>query len=241
MFKITTVDHGSGQVVIKPFTWSYSRLKSFETCPKRHWHEDIAKDVPRDASPVLDKGNDVHIAIARYLTKDIPIKAGGHIEEPLAAEMRRWCDMIKAVQVGQLHVEQKLGMTRELKGCAFFAKDVWYRGVSDVTRVVGPVAAAVDWKTGKVKEDGTQLALMAACIMAHYPEVQKVRTEFVWLEHNKSSRADFARSDMTTLWAHMLPRIAQLETATKNSEFPAKPGGLCKGWCPVKQCAHWSP
>ena len=29
----------------KSFAWSYSKLKNFETCPKRSWHLDVARDI----------------------------------------------------------------------------------------------------------------------------------------------------------------------------------------------------
>ena len=41
----------------KPFAWSYSRLKNFEVCPKRHFHVDIAKDFREEEGESLVWGN----------------------------------------------------------------------------------------------------------------------------------------------------------------------------------------
>jgi hypothetical protein len=113
-----------------------------------------------------------------------------------------------------------------------------FRGVADVLKINGPVALAIDWKTGKIVEDSQQLALMAACIFAHHPGVQKIRTEFAWLKEDASSRADFDRNEMARMWANLWPRIEALERAHKTTTYPAKPGALCRRWCPVKSCPH---
>jgi spore coat polysaccharide biosynthesis protein SpsF (cytidylyltransferase family) len=44
----------------KPFAWSYSKLKNYEVCPKRHWHVDVKKDFKEAESEALKQGNLVH-------------------------------------------------------------------------------------------------------------------------------------------------------------------------------------
>lgn len=100
------------------------------------------------------------------------------------------------------------------------------------------MALVADWKTGKILEDSVQLALMAQCVFAHHPEVQRVRSEFIWLKEDATTRADFSREDMVKLWVSLNPRIAALEHAHNTTTYPAKPGSLCRRWCPVKACPH---
>jgi hypothetical protein len=215
----------------KPFAWSYSRLKNFETCPKRHWHLDLQKDVKGDDSEQLRWGNQVHKAAAKRLTLGTPLPMG-------MDTLGEWCDRLLAVDTPK-QVELKLAITRDFAPCDYFAKDVWFRGVADVLMVDGNAGIALDWKTGKILEDGVQLALMAACIFGHNPDVQKVRTEFVWLkEGGVTTREDFDRDTMAVMWRHIWPRIEMLENAYKTTSYPAKPGYLCRKWCPVKQCPH---
>lgn len=218
----------------KAFTWSYSRLKNFETCPKRHWHIDIQKDVKEDESEQLTWGNLVHTSLANRLSKGTPLGRGMEAYES-------WCKKIEAgvTSQGKLLVEQKLAINADFSPTTYFAKDVWYRSVADVIVLQGPVALAVDWKTGKILEDAVQLALMACCIFAHYPEVQKIRTEFIWLKEDATSRADFSRQDMISVWRGLWPRIEQLRRAHETSSYPPKPGALCRRWCPVRKCPHY--
>ncbi|HLL29018.1 MAG TPA: PD-(D/E)XK nuclease family protein [Xanthobacteraceae bacterium] len=218
----------------KPFTWSYSRLKNFETCPKRHYHLEVAKDVKEEESEQLLWGNQVHAACAARIAKNTPLPITMTSFEP-------WCQKILAGadQPGvRILVEQKLAITKEFGPCGFFDAPVWFRAVGDVIKVAGPVALIVDWKTGKIVEDSVQLALAAACVFAHYPEVQKVRSEFIWLKENASTREDFTREGMVELWKGLWPRIESLKHAYETNSYPAKPGRLCRNWCPVKQCPY---
>jgi hypothetical protein len=216
----------------KPFAWSYSKLKNFESCPKRHWHIDIAKDVKEEDSEQLLWGNMLHKAAAKRLTVGTPLPAGMDTVE-------WWCSRLLA-SPGTILAEQKLAITKDFGPCEWFAKEAWYRGIADVLKINGDVALAIDWKTGKILEDAVQLALMAACIVAHHPTVMKIRTEFVWVKEgpNVSSRDDFDRNHMAVVWRNLWPRIEQLEHAHNTTSYPAKPGRLCRKWCPVTVCPH---
>lgn len=216
---------------MKAFAWSYTKLKNFESCPKRHWHVDIQKDVKEEESEQLLWGNMLHKAAAKRLTVGTTLQPG-------MDKLEEWCQRL-LTGPGVILVEQKLAITKDFGPCEWFAKEAWYRGIADVLKIHGPVALAIDWKTGKIIEDAVQLALMAACIFAHHPDVQKIRTEFVWLkEGGVSSREDFDRNAMATVWRNLWPRIEALEHAHNTTSYPAKPGYLCRKWCPVTSCPH---
>jgi len=215
----------------KPFAWSYSKLKNFETCPKRHYEIDVAKNIKEEDSDELKWGNTIHKSAAKHLGEGAPLIQGTEVLQP-------WCDRIKAGG-GTILVEQKLAITRDFGKCDWFDRNAWYRGIGDVIKIVGDVALVVDWKTGKILEDSVQLALMAQCVFAHHPEVTHVRSEFVWLKEDASSREDFSRDDMAGLWRLLWPRLELLEHAHNTTTYPAKPGRLCRKWCPVQSCPHW--
>jgi len=229
MMPTVTTTHRSG----KPFTWSYSRLKNFEVCPKRHWEIDIAKNVKEEEGESLIWGNRVHKAAADFLGKGTPLTTEFAVLAP-------WCARLLAgVTPGSnLLVEQKLAITKEFGPTGYFDRPVWFRGVADVLLISGPVALAIDWKTGKILEDSVQLALTAQCCFAHHPEIQKIRTEFVWLKEDASSRADFAREDMPGLWRSIWHRVEALEQAFTTTTYPATPNKLCRKYCPVTSCPH---
>lgn len=227
--QIVTTRRGGGAVK-KAFAWSYSKLKNFESCPKRHFHIDVQKDVKEEESEQLQWGNEVHKALADRLAKKTPLPVPMKAYEPWIARIEK--------TPGEILVEQKLAITADFAPCTFFDNKAWYRAVGDVIKVTGPVALIADWKTGKIIEDSMQLALSAACVFAHYPSIQKVRSEFIWLKDDASSRADFGRDDMPRMWKGLWPRIEALKHAHETGEYPAKPGYLCRNWCPVVKCKH---
>lgn len=214
----------------KPFTWSYSRLKNYATCPKRHWHIDIVKNIVEEKSDELKWGDEVHDKLAKRLAKKKPLPN-------TMKDYEKWCAGIEQMP-GDLQVEQKYGIREDFAPCTFFDSKVWYRGIADVAVVKAPRALAVDWKTGKVVADSQQLALMAACLFAHYPQIEQVDTIFMWLKDDARTHEVFKRSEMPAMWNALMPRIKEYKQAVDHDEFPAKPGGLCKRWCPVDTCPH---
>jgi len=214
----------------KAFSWSYSKLKNFETCPKRHYHVDVVRDIKEEEGEALQWGNAVHKALADRVAKSAPLPKA-------MLEYEKWAERV-LTGGGNILVEQKLAIRKDFGATSWFGDDAWYRGIGDVIKIVGPVALIVDYKTGKVIEDGSQLALMAACVFAHHSDVRKVRSEFVWLKEDATTRADFTREGMADIWRGLWPRIEALEYAQKTLTYPAKPGALCKRWCPVTVCPH---
>lgn len=216
----------------KPFTWSYSKIKNYEACPKKHWHIDIVKNVKEEESDILAWGNLVHEKMAKRLGKD---------KVPLPKEMEQFEHHATGIErvPGSLFVEQKYGLTKDFAGCKYFDSRVWYRGVGDVVCVYKERAIITDWKLGKVLEDSVQLALMAACVFGHFPEVKQVDTIFQWLAYDARTHEVFKRDDMPGVWAAILPRVHQYQAAVENEEFPAKPSGLCRRHCPVSVCPYY--
>lgn len=217
----------------KPFAWSYSKLKNYEDCPKRYYAVDVAKQYKEsDDNEHLKYGNLVHESLAEAINAE---------HKPLPKNLKHlqpWVDKVLAGAKGTILVEQQMAITKDLKKTSWFGDDAWYRGIGDVVKIVGPVAIVIDWKTGKILEDGIQLALMAQCVFAHHPQIQKIRTKFVWLKEDAVTDADFTREDMVGVWAGLLPRVTTLRNAHEAMDFPPKPGGLCRKFCVVESCPH---
>ncbi len=225
---------GLGKTQKKEFAWSYSKLKNFMSCPKKHYEVDLAKNYAEEANDdpntPLNWGNRAHEALALALTTNQPIADEFKDFQP-------WVDRVYAGP-GQLLVEQKYAIDRDFGPTTYFAKNVWYRGIGDVVRIDGPVALVLDWKTGKILVDSVQLMLMAQCIFSHYPDVKRVRSEFVWLKDDCTTPEVFTRQEVADNWVHLMERVNALEMAHKLQDYPPKPSGLCKKWCPVTSCIY---
>ncbi len=212
----------------KEWSWSYSKLKNFEVCPKRMYEVDIAKTYQDAGGEALLWGNAVHDALAKALKNNAPLP-------PEMAQYQYWVDRVKRGS-GELFVEQKYAINRMFQKTGYFSPDVWYRGIGDVVRIAGTMALVLDWKTGKILEDSVQLMLMAQCLFSHYPEITHVRSSFVWLKDDCETPELLTRQEVADQWIGLLDRVNGMEEAHKTLNYPPKPGRLCRSYCPVTSC-----
>jgi RecB family exonuclease len=216
----------------KAFSWSFSKLKNFETCPRRYYEVDINRNY-KESSEQLDWGNEVHAKLAQACE--------GKAELPISMQpYQKYVNTVRNM-AGELKVEQKYAITKDMQPTAWFAPNAWYRGVADVARILPEHIIALDWKTGKVPKENphTQLMLMAQCLFSHFPTTQQVTTAYVWLNEDAQTPHVYTRAEVAQNWLELLPRVQRLEEATIKQEFPPKPGGLCRSYCPVQSCPFW--
>lgn len=218
---------------MKPFAWSYSALNQFETCPRQYHRLRVLKDIIEAPSPQMADGNRQHKML------ELRIKDG----KPLPSDMKgleTLCQRVERIPA-TIVTEQKIALTEELKPTTYFAKDVWLRGVLDLAAIKSPRAYIIDYKTGKRKPDSTQLMLFAGMAFAQYKAVSTVNTAFWWLKTKEVDKETFHRKDSHLIWQHFVPKVNHMRDSIAAGNFPARPSGLCRGWCPVKDCEHWEP
>lgn len=138
----------------------------------------------------------------------------------------------------KIHTEMKMAIADDFEAVDFFDRHAWYRCVVDVLVVVPAhgVAIAMDWKTGKILEDYTQLALTAQVIFSHYPEVNLVAAIYAWLGDDTKTVNTYARGSMANVWSAVWPRLDLMREAHDTNSYPPTPTGLCKKYCPVTSC-----
>jgi CRISPR/Cas system-associated exonuclease Cas4 (RecB family) len=216
-------------VVTAPgFSWSYSALKNFETCPRRYYAYNVAKDVKEPESEALKTGHEIHAAFDARVSKGVELPAGMTMHEGLLSKL--------ADAPGSTMTEQKLGLASDFSPTKFFGKTAWFRIVLDYVNVQGESATVVDYKTGRPTEDLTQLQLSAVTVFAHHARVQRVKTALAFVAHDQIERATFDRSSISEVWGEVLPRVKKLVEARQSQQYPPKPGGLCRRWCAVTSC-----
>lgn len=212
---------------------SYSSIKQFENCPRQYNEVRILKKYKTQESEAMLYGTAVHKAFEDF------IKDG----TPIPAKFAQFLPMIQPLTKikGQVFCEQKMGITADFKPCDFFAKNVWFRGVPDLL-IVNPktnVARVVDYKTGKSSRyaDTAQLELMAAMVMAYYPNVQTVKGALLFVVADDIIKGEYTRADMPTILSSWAGKASRIEESIENGVWNAKPSGLCK-FCPVQSCEH---
>ena len=228
----------------KSFAWSFSKLKNYETCPRRYQAVDLEKSHGQEGPPSveLQRGDELHTAMKNRVQGSSPLPAQFIYMEPWANKLTQVLSPYQIIQC-----ELKLSTDKHGKPTGYFDKKTWLRGLIDYFRLLPAhkedvdVGHIVDYKTGKPPKiwDGTQLMLNAYLIFASYAKCQMVRVDYLWTEYNDTTHETYKREDMPKLMADLLPRVEVMEQAHLTNVFPPKPCGLCKDYCPVESCEFW--
>lgn len=230
-----------GSPVVRPFSWSFSKLDAYRTCAKKYYHAQVKKDHPEVDNEHMRWGNRVHDAMAKRIVHSTPLPDGMQQWEKWAQWALTTSDGSPPAPGTDIKCEQKLAITDKFQPCDYFDRrvNVWFRTVADVLKLGHGAARVIDWKTGKVKENSDQIALTAVVIMAMYPEVDRVLGQYVWLQHDVKHEELFRRADIPIILSRCLPDVMKMEQAMTTGEWPAKPSGLCKKYCSVISCPYY--
>jgi len=200
-----------------PMPLSFSRLSTFEQCPAQFDYLYVTRRVQSTMNEASEYGDRVH--------KLLEAKGNGSLDETTLSlegkqSLERWGPLVENItsRDGEKLFEHQMSVNRQLQPVDWFAKDVWIRSIADVLVVDGDTAYCLDYKTGKVKENPTQLQLFAAMVFWHYPEV---------------TNATYERRFLDALWRALEPRFDKVQEVIDLGVFKTKPSGLCP-WCPAK-------
>jgi CRISPR/Cas system-associated exonuclease Cas4 (RecB family) len=208
-----------------PIPWSYSSLQQYETCPRRFKLTRIEKKVKEPMSESMTWGNEVHKAL------ELALKGTNGLT-PKFVTFQPLVDKLRAAP-GEKEAERNFALTSAFTPTDYWAKDAWVRGKADVTITNGTTGFLFDYKTGKPKEDSDQLNLFAAVLFAEKPYLQKVHTGYIWVAHDKIDQAVITKDQVPIIWQGFVPRVQRMVRSVETGDFPPRPSGLCKAWCPV--------
>lgn len=206
-------------------TWSYSSISCLETCPRQFYTRRVLKI--KESSPALEHGNAVHRGVELFLKQGIVteyIKQRSNVAWNLV-------ESVKAQSIGKrLLVEEKMGLNGLFEPVAFFDDHVWGRAALDAGIIDGSNLMLLDWKTGKIREKATQLAVLSLFVFKHFPEIENITACNIWLEHGKIGEAyKFTRAQEALIWGAIMPKIQAAEAFLSNP--PASLPACQCGWC----------
>ena len=212
-------------------------MNLYFTCPRQYDLTKNKKVIPYTETEATMWGSEVHAALENYILcpADMPL-------DKKFANYQKYADKIKAMG-GQLFIERKVALTRNLTPTDFEDENAWCRGILDVCVVDGDKAFVADWKTGKMRPDSDQLRLFAGFVMRLHPEVNQVKTAYIWLNHRRATTETYKRSDLSGIWQHFINKSEKMEASYEKNRWVPKPSGLCNGWCGAgkEHCEFWSP
>lgn len=211
-------------------SWSYSRLKNFETCPYQGY---LRYGERRPEPPTMDR---THAERGIRVHKDAEDYVRGQLDT-LPASLVKSADVIeevkKAFMGGRASVEEEWGYTSDWEPCAWMAPNVWCRIKLDAFVRDDVVADAFDWKTGRkfgneIGHAGQgQLYMLGGFL--RYPELEVIRTRFVYVDHGEEVKREYTRDQIPKLLNHWHERGIRM---TQALVFPAKPNKINCRFCP---------
>lgn len=211
-------------------THSYSSIKQFDNCARQYHEVRILRKFKQVETEAALYGTEVHKALELYLMDGTPIP-------DKFAQFKPYADSIAKAK-GDRFCELKMGIRADFTPCEFFDKDVWFRGVPDVLIVNGTTARVGDWKTGKSSRyaDPDQLELMAAMVMSHYPNVQRVKGALIFLVAKDIVMADYTRDQFAAIMSKWAGKASRIEDALEKGVWNPRKGPLCR-FCAVSSDA----
>lgn len=224
---------------MRPDAWSHTRLDNFENCPKQYYHTTVEKPCryPFVETKEMVWGREVHKAFENFLLYGSPLTADLAMHAEFLQEFKH--------QPGDLAGEERIALDTQMRQCGYFDKSVkvWYRGQVDArkrNRALG-FSHILDHKTGKVKTDYTQLKSFAMWEFLTQPDIHTVKAEYYWTQIRGTNGETYYREQLPEIIAFFAAKLNRFADAYINDTWIPKQSGLCRGWCPIKDCEFWSP
>ena len=221
---------------MQPFPWNYSSLNTFATCPAQYHARKVTKTAADVKGEAARYGDYVHKQFENRQRDGTPLPADlAHHEEYM---------QVLSGLPGERLIEGKLAIDRTLQPCKFFDRYVWARGIIDFAAIEGDTARIVDYKTGKRLPTPDQMKLCSLLVFATYKQVKKCSCAYYMTQLPEGQRLvthSFHREESAKLWQKFVPNLVQYVEAFHTDIWQERQSGLCRGWCPVKQCAYWTP
>jgi len=213
-----------------PFTWSFSSLTEFEICPLKMASKRFYKTVEPETTEATIWGTRVH-AMAEAFMK------GEEITDPEAFKVvEKWVTTLKK-HPGKPYVEEmfcldenwKLVEDREGAACTAFI---------DLAFINNNILNCIDFKTGRVKDDFTQLKFYCLLFALKYPEIHTFNGIFIWLKENRTTDFRIERKELLPVFKDLKARVARMKEAYDEDNFVARRNGLCRNYCETTDCSY---
>jgi hypothetical protein len=225
------------------FTWSYTSMQEFITCPAMWAAKRFYKTIKEAETEQQRWGQSVHEANEKAL-KGAKLSSGDKKIIDESGSEPYLNALLNAKNSGaELMVEREMCFTEDLKPCGW--KDwntVWVRGKGDVLVFQRHKKKVVvyDWKTGKIKDDVAQIELMLIFASWLEPEIETFDGKLIFLKYNKvlGLPAPLNREQLQEKWAGFLSTVNQMQQAWNNESFRKQTNGLCRQYCGNRECPH---
>jgi CRISPR/Cas system-associated exonuclease Cas4 (RecB family) len=211
---------------------SWSRLNSFQECPRKFHLQFITKSFPEEGKSIhLVKGEQLHKQLEDYV---IAKNGGAAMTLGFSTEVKKTLPYVDKLfsLYDQVHPEAQVAADIDWNPCEWFDKKTAWRSIWDVVGLKSNTVFIGDYKSGKIYPYGAtygQLHLSAVMALERFKEVPEVNTAYIYIEHEKIHRVKVTRAEVPEVKAHF-EKIFQRVQHEKN--YDPTPNDNCK-WCPA--------
>jgi CRISPR/Cas system-associated exonuclease Cas4 (RecB family) len=226
--------------LIPTIALSFSRWSDFDQCPHKFRSKYITKSYPDDSdNPAFVKGNAIHKQLEDY----VDWKHNEDGDPPTMGQYTKaavpMIDKLWTKSGGRMTSEKQIAVDQDWKKCQWFDKPriVKYRAIIDCMVFLSDEhLLIIDWKSGKVREyedgDTTQLKLTAVIMFSLYPNIKRITTTYMFVEHKKTVPVDFTRDQLEPMRE---PFDKAHHTVNTEEKWPFKKNKYCH-WCHDETC-----
>lgn len=213
-------------------TLSPSAVNTFTTCPAQYEAKYVTRTIKFLQTEATLYGTRLHEAIEMRLKNYERLPKTFDWLEPM-------CAKVLAMQ-GDKHIEKAMAIDELGAAVDYYSVDAWVRCVIDLL-VYNPERkriSIIDWKTGKPKQDKTQLHINLLCAVAQYPDVETISIAFVYTKTGKIDKTTYTCKDIPDIMLDIKHQTSAIIAAHDAGVFMPTPNGLCRAWCPVTTCKY---
>lgn len=211
-------------------TWSFSRLKDFEKCPRMALLK-FKKVIKEEKHPAAERGTLIHEAAENF------VRGKGPMIKELKIYEGMFNDLREEFENKTVELEGDWGFNKEWGITGWMAKDVWARIKLDAfVRETPEHARVIDYKTGK--KFGNEVSHSQQCQLYEIgsflkePELQSVQSELWYLDQKSSPTIrQVSRTQAMAAFPSFNARAVKMTTAVS---FPPKANKYNCKWCQFK-------
>lgn len=215
--------------------YSYSKVNCYENCPRK-FEFIYKKFYPKSSNVFALKGTLLHAMIELYINgDDFDIPHEGDFEKLPLEEFNKFKEEFENIKKQPLIQQLKKiygnyeVVEMESKLSNIF-DDFSFNGKADTLVKNGNKVIIIDYKTGAIREDFTQLKYYALIASILYPEVEDFLLVLSYVAHNTDKRMVIKKSDIEEINEELLTKITDI---IKVKTFEKKLSRLCD-YCEYK-------
>lgn len=211
--------------------WSYSRLRTYEECPRKAKYQYLDKLGSDKPTPkAMARGSEIHAECEKWLRSRATA-----IPESMQMFTKEFRKLRK---IRNLQVEQQWAFTEDWGNADWFdtTGETWARIVVDAAGIITEkkkqVYRIIDFKTGKVREENEKQLELYALAGFHLQGVDLVRGELWYLDQGEIVELTYAPSEIPAIDKAWRARAKRM---TADKRFPTTPSHSSCNWCDFKK------